>query len=541
MSVKAKEQPNLKVVEGSSSNQLLQHKVDNRQSKELVIAFSGAIGGNIQSTIQLFQNSFESAGYRVFLIKLSNEIKELYEKISSEDKDLSEDLQGVNLNELAGFERYTTMQDLGKYLRDKHEGNVLAQSAIKKIFLHRVSQARPDFEDYCKENGGDNSSTDALVDYVRRTYIPQKTVFLIDQLKHPDEAELLKDVYGDLFYLVGNLSAKKDRLEYLKKHENINDADAIALVKRDKKERDSNGQQLDKTLQLSDYFINISNRGTDEIKEQVERLVDLIHREKIITPSVDEYGMYVAYSSALSSACLSRVVGASILSKDGMVLSTGRNDVPRSGGGLYSSESKPDLRCYNHEGFCRNTQHIRSIRDQIRGVLNDGEVEKSAEIADEILSNTRLKDLIEFSRSIHAEMDALISMVRKDSALSSDATLYSTTFPCHNCARHIIASGIKRVVYIEPYEKSLATQLHDDAIALENEAVGMVNFIHFEGVSPTRYQDLFVSVSDRKDDDGRVILHSGNNLKPKIHQFLDSYRTTEVKVYEHMKESGLSD
>ncbi|MDN3612645.1 hypothetical protein QWZ16_23945 [Vibrio ostreicida] len=26
-------------------------------------------------------------------------------------------------------------------------------------------------------------------------------------------------------------------------------------------------------------------------------------------------------------------------------------------------------------------------------------------------------------------------------------------FPCHNCAKHIVASGIKRVVYVEPYPK----------------------------------------------------------------------------------------
>jgi deoxycytidylate deaminase len=30
------------------------------------------------------------------------------------------------------------------------------------------------------------------------------------------------------------------------------------------------------------------------------------------------------------------------------------------------------------------------------------------------------------------------------------------SFPCHMCARHIIATGLREVVYIEPYPKSVA-------------------------------------------------------------------------------------
>ena len=46
------------------------------------------------------------------------------------------------------------------------------------------------------------------------------------------------------------------------------------------------------------------------------------------------------------------------------------------------------------------------------------------------------------------------------------ATLHSTTFPCHNCARHLIGAGIVRVVFIEPYTKSRAEQLHADSATI---------------------------------------------------------------------------
>ena len=58
---------------------------------------------------------------------------------------------------------------------------------------------------------------------------------------------------------------------------------------------------------------------------------------------------------------------------------------------------------------------------------------------------------------VHAEMEALLSCAR--SGVSPvGGTLYSTTFPCHNCAKHIVAAGLRRVVYVEPYPKSRAVE-----------------------------------------------------------------------------------
>jgi hypothetical protein len=70
--------------------------------------------------------------------------------------------------------------------------------------------------------------------------------------------------------------------------------------------------------------------------------------------------------------------------------------------------------------------------------------------------------------------------------------MYVTTFPCHNCAKHIVAAGIERVIFVEPYPKSLATTLHDDSIAIDDEeAKDKVRFLPFVGVAARRYFDLF--------------------------------------------------
>ena len=54
---------------------------------------------------------------------------------------------------------------------------------------------------------------------------------------------------------------------------------------------------------------------------------------------------------------------------------------------------------------------------------------------------------------LHAEANA-ITKVAKSNNSSDNATLYVTTSPCMECAKLIIQSGIKRVVYCNQYRKN---------------------------------------------------------------------------------------
>jgi hypothetical protein len=101
-----------------------------------------------------------------------------------------------------------------------------------------------------------------------------------------------------------------------------------------------------------------------------------------------------------------------------------------------------------------------------------------------------LGDITEFGRAVHAEMEAILSSARSG-ANPRGGTLYCTTFPCHNCAKHIVAAGLERVVYVEPYPKSQARVLHPDSIAFDTYETGKVVFQPFVGIGPRRYFDLF--------------------------------------------------
>jgi len=94
-------------------------------------------------------------------------------------------------------------------------------------------------------------------------------------------------------------------------------------------------------------------------------------------------------------------------------------------------------------------------------------------------------------------MAALLACARAGVS-PAGGTLFCTTFPCHNCTKHIVDAGLSKVVYVEPYPKSKARDLHDDAIVLVDELSdpldeddARVRFEIFVGVGARRFVDLF--------------------------------------------------
>src|SRR5262249_24204327 len=120
-------------------------------------------------------------------------------------------------------------------------------------------------------------------------------------------------------------------------------------------------------------------------------------------------------------------------------------------------------------------------------------------------------------------------------------TLYCTTFPCHICAKHIIASAIMRVVYLEPYPKSYAWDLHRDSIELEKKSTTRtsssepVSFEHFIGVSPMRYKNLFEK-GKRKVSGGSAQAWYNNEKRPMIEVYYPSYFPAETRIVASLDE-----
>ena len=218
-----------------------------------------------------------------------------------------------------------------------------------------------------------------------------------------------------------------------------------------------------------------------------------------------EYGMFAAKSAALRTSDLSRQVGAAIFTHSGESITLGSNEVPKANGGTYWPDEEFDDREFKRD-HDSNDARKREILGELIKILEIKENTLDEEKRKNI-QEAALMDALEYGRIVHAEMSAISDAARLGRSVKG-AILYSTTFPCHMYAKHIVASGITEVVFLEPYPKSLAPRLHTDSIEFEGQERGQygqypsVKFKHFFGVTPRRYREIFEKMR-RKDKEGR--------------------------------------
>lgn len=376
--------------------------------------------------------------------------------------------------------------------------------------------------------------------------------YILHQFKHPAEVELLRQVYGPAFFLVAGHAPRPTRVKELadrlaKKADQPGQAskfsgDAEQIITDDEKQDDDLGQNTRDTYPKADLFVNLGLPGGE--KESVLRFVQLIFRHPFRTPSQEEFAMYQAHSISLRSSDFSRQVGAAIAETtfdaarrvtNVDVLALGMNEVPRGGGGSYWDGDSPDLR----DQALRKSDRAKEIKiGALVELIDKFKSEKwfsdpmnkegSGDLARKILPSlkkTQFMDIGEFMRPVHAEMAALIDAARRGVEVSG-RTMYVTTFPCHNCAKHIIAAGLRKVVYLEPYPKSRAGFLHGEEISLDSingaEENGKVVFAAFAGIAPRQYSRLF-SISDRGRTPDRSLENwEKNRLSLEPHQFYNA-------------------
>ena len=114
----------------------------------------------------------------------------------------------------------------------------------------------------------------------------------------------------------------------------------------------------------------------------------------------DEYFMAVAKLSAMRSKDPNTQVGACIVSKDNRILSIGYNGTPNG----YKDECFP----WDRTGDALNTKYLYVV---------------------------------------HAERNAVLNFRGNNKELEG-AKIYVDLFPCNECAKEIIQSGIKEVIYL---------------------------------------------------------------------------------------------
>lgn len=389
---------------------------------------------------------------------------------------------------------YTKRMDAGDALRRRYmSGDAVAARAIAKIRLLREG-ASP------------------------ATEISQATrkAWILRTLKHEEEVALLRATYGSRFVLVAvhqAESARRGRLRGELEDQDPggagHDAAVSALIERDSLDvRDPLGQRVRETFVLADYFLD----ADDDLEADVARLVGLLFGKPFITPTPDEVAMYLAHGASLRSADPGRQVGAVITTERGDVLAVGANEVPRAGGGEYWAGDSDDARDFV-QGYDFNKRMTeRALREFLDLLAKAGHLtsDLAAIPADQRVSalrdsdpdgrlnGSRLMSLIEFGRVVHAEMSAITQAARTGQRLPG-ATLFTTAFPCHLCMRLIISSGVRRIVYVDPYPKSLALEMHSEALTLAGREDGnRLSVEPFRGAAKSIYPRVFASVNRQR-------------------------------------------
>lgn len=123
---------------------------------------------------------------------------------------------------------------------------------------------------------------------------------------------------------------------------------------------------------------------------------------------------------------------------------------------------------------------------------------------------------------------------------SCERSLFATTYPCHVCARHLVAAGIRESYFIEPYKKSLAIKLHGDALSESEDEIDKVRLIPFDGVAPNRYMSFFRMAGSARKRDGKAIRISPVSASPRLHKSLKALPALEDLVIESLQQRMLA-
>lgn len=495
---------------GSPSSTVASHPP--RVSPELFIGLVASVGTDHNLITDILEGSLKDFAYHTRVIRLAQLLHAFpkYRNLVSEPAD-----DYIDEHQKAGDD----FRDLTK------RKDALAILGIGEIQAQRLSE---------------NKDKEATI---------PRCAYVIRSLKTPEEVELLREVYGDAFFLIASSAPYQVRRRYLatrianSRHDFRFDTyfpRAEELMLRDQREPGKKfGQNLQNTFHLADVFVDSSDAV--RLRQSIERVMELVFGNTFHTPTRDEYAMFQAAGASLRSAELGRQVGAAISTTGGDIVAVGTNEVPKPGGGLYWAGDDPDHREFALGEDANDTHKKGLLEDLLNRLRKEGWLNQDKALLDPAqlaalaldeeqspnVSGAQLTHLIEFGRAVHAEMAAITDAARRGVSISG-TTMYVTTFPCHLCAPHIVCSGIRKVIYIQPYDKSLAVQLYPDSIAVDysDKRDYQVEFEPFVGVAPRKYMQLF-SMLERKKN-GAVLVFDRSTASLRLTASPRSYLKNET-------------
>jgi deoxycytidylate deaminase len=320
---------------------------------------------------------------------------------------------------------------------------------------------------------------------------------VIDGVRNIGEIETLRDGFGRGFFLFALECPASDRFGRLR---SVYGQDLTLFSEdneRDRDQEDAFGQQVELCVDAADVLLTNDDSVTQRIlRDKVVESVRLVTGEVPRYPYPHEILMNLAYSSSHGSKCLKRQVGAVLVNAPplamGDVVGQGFNENPTGTApcveepryGAVPKESIPG-RCFRdmvrHESYvslAKRRARCPSCGERLKVPTVEVPPWHCGACGSNLDRFFWPERAMSLCTAVHAETAALMAAGER----ARGSTLYSTTFPCFQCAEKITHAGVKAVVYNEPYP---------DVRAAERLQISKVNVVRFEGIRSGRFDEIF--------------------------------------------------
>ena len=370
---------------------------------------------------------------------------------------------------------------------------------------------------------------------------------VLDSIRNSAEALFLRERYSG-FYLIAihddnSIDHLKTKVEGLYAHHGYSEKVVAQFFKciwrfdQGESEQDDfemglfSSPDTNRVIERSEIHLQNKWGDPDEKKEVSLRYLAeswihyaaLILHPGLITPTTAERCMAVAYTAKLNSGCLSRQVGAAITNKEGSIRAIGWNEVPygqvscslRTIDGIEKNDQCS--RCSYSEFEMMGTVRYKDEKSFIDKLKDDFGQDLAA-------TSERLHGLPfsycfralhnryegernqVFTRSLHAEENAIIQMSKYGGEALEDGVIYVTASPCELCSKKLYQIGVRQIVYIDPYP-GIARQ-HIIAAGFKQPDLKI-----FEGAIGPTYFKLYQPFMPLKDEIG-ILTEGKHGLNP---------------------------
>jgi deoxycytidylate deaminase len=337
--------------------------------------------------------------------------------------------------------------------------------------------------------------------------------FVIDALRHPFEIRYLRENVSR-FFVVAIGTDEKSRRNRLRDRVRLGALEVDTIDAKECPKKEDGGlrgysrfvsQDMQSCIGAADIYLPNDEESTAQVpdlpnlKKRLCRYIALAQHPGLVTPTAVERCMQSAFAARLNSGCISRQVGAVVTNSEYSIVSFGWNDAPRGQVPCLLRHTS-DLLSGKREGdafsvFERSDEFKKMLTRPSNPTTPDEETDGLhwTYCFKSVYNAAKKKENQVHTRSLHAEENAFLQIVRYGGQGVKGGMLFTTASPCELCAKKAYQLGIATIFYIDPYPGISADHIL-------GAGMQRPRLVLFNGVIGRAYHELYEPIMAFKDE-----------------------------------------